>query len=131
MGEFPPRRAQRLVPAYEEFCHAGANWLEDYALFRALKTRYRGTCYLEWPAELVHRVPSALDQARRDLADEIDQIRLAQFLLSRQGARLKTYARAKGVRLIGDLPFFVSPDSRMCGPTQNCFYLTINAGRVS
>ena len=43
--------------------------------------------------------------------DEIDQVRLAQFLLFRQGIRLKEYARAKGVRLIGDLPFFVSPYS--------------------
>ena len=50
-------------------------------------------------------------QARRDLASQIDQVRFAQFLLFRQGARLKAHARAKGVRLIGDLPFFVSPDS--------------------
>lgn len=100
-----------LVSAYEEFCHSRANWLEDYALFRALKTKYNGTYYVEWPRELVQRVPSALAQARRDLASEIDQVRLAQFLLSRQAKRLKEYARAKDVRLIGDLPFFVSPDS--------------------
>jgi 4-alpha-glucanotransferase len=50
-------------------------------------------------------------QARRELATEIQQVRFAQFLLSRQGERLKNYAHAKGLRLIGDLPFFVSPDS--------------------
>ena len=99
------------MPAYEEFCQIRANWLEDYALFRALKVKYNGASYLEWPAELVQREPSALARARRDLANEIDQVRLAQFLLFRQGNRLKEYARAKGVRLIGDLPFFVSPDS--------------------
>jgi len=99
------------MPAYEQFCHSRANWLEDYALFRALKSRYNGAHYLEWPAEVVQRTPSALAQARRDLASKIDQVRFAQFLLFRQGNRLKEHARAKGVRLIGDLPFFVSPDS--------------------
>jgi 4-alpha-glucanotransferase len=100
-----------LMPAYEQFCQSRANWLEDYALFRALKARFQGACYLDWPADLVQRVPTALERARRDLANEIDQVRLAQFLLFRQGNRLKEYARAQGVRLIGDLPFFVSPDS--------------------
>ena len=100
-----------LTPAYEEFCHGRANWLEDYALFRALRAKYNAASYLEWPAELVQRVPSALAQARRYLASKIDQVRLAQFLLFRQGRRLKEYARTKGVGLIGDLPFFVSPDS--------------------
>jgi 4-alpha-glucanotransferase len=100
-----------LLPAYEEFCHIRAGWLDDYALFRALKAKYQGAYYLEWPKELVQRVPSALAQARRDLADRIDQVHLAQFLLFQQAERLKEYAAAKGVQLIGDLPFFVSPDS--------------------
>lgn len=101
---------QDLRPAYEEFCYSRASWLEDYALFRALKVKY-GANYVDWPEKFVHRMPSALAEARRDLANEIDQVRLAQFLLFRQANALKDYARAKGVRLIGDLPFFVSPNS--------------------
>jgi len=100
-----------LRPAYEQFCIEQAHWLEDYALFRALKARHLGVHYLKWPAELVRRDRAALAWARRDLADPIDQVRWAQFLLFRQGARLKERARARGLRLIGDLPFFVSPDS--------------------
>jgi 4-alpha-glucanotransferase len=100
-----------LRSAYEEFGRQRAGWLDDYALFRALKAKYNGAYYLEWPEEFVRRVPTALAQARRDLASLIDQVRFAQFLLFRQAKRLKDYARAKGVRLIGDLPFFVSPDS--------------------
>src|SRR6266496_1689693 len=96
---------------FEQFCHDQAHWVEDYALFRVLKAKYNGAYYLEWPTELVQRVPSALAQARTDLATEIDEVRFAQFLLFRQGDRLKRHASAKGVRLIGDLPFFVSPDS--------------------
>ena len=100
-----------LRPAYERFCQTHAPWLEDYALFRALKARYGGACYLEWPTELVRRTPVALAQARRELADTIELVRFAQFVLSRQAERLEQHAHDKGVQLIGDLPFFVSPDS--------------------
>jgi len=100
-----------LRPAFERFGQDQAHWLDDYALFHALKARYGGASYLQWPEELVRRTPAALDQARRDLASQVEQVRFAQFVLSRQGARLKAHARTKGVRLLGDLPFFVSPDS--------------------
>jgi 4-alpha-glucanotransferase len=100
-----------LHPGFECFGREQAHWLDDYALFTALKARYGGASYLEWPEELVRRTPAALDRARRDLASQIDLVRFGQFLLFRQGARLKIHARAKGVRLIGDLPFFVSQDS--------------------
>ena len=88
-------------------------WLPgcDCALFRALKIKYNSAHYLKWPKDLVQRVPSALGRARQSVAEKIDQIRFAQFLLFRQGNSVKDYARARGVRLIGDLPFFVSPDS--------------------
>jgi len=108
---FTKARSAELSITFEQFCHEQADWLEDYALFRALKIRYNGAYYLEWPTELIQRVPKALAQVRRELANQIDQVRFAQFLLFRQGERLKKHAKAKGVRLIGDLPFFVSPDS--------------------
>jgi 4-alpha-glucanotransferase len=100
-----------LRAAFEQFCHEQAHWLEDYALFRALKEKHNGAWYLEWPADLVRREPAALDRARRELRSEIKQVCFAQFLLFRQGERLMRYGKARGVRLIGDLPFFVSPDS--------------------
>jgi 4-alpha-glucanotransferase len=103
-------RPDLKVP-FEQFCQDHAYWLDDYALFRALKARYNGAHYIEWPVELVRRDAAALAQARRELADRIDAIRLAQFVVFRQEQRLKEYAHAKGGRLIGDLPFFVSPDS--------------------
>ena len=100
-----------LRPAFEQFRNDQEHWLEDYAFFRALKVRYGGTYYLEWPVELVHRQAAALDQVRRELKDQVDQVSFAQFLLFRQSERLKAHARSRGLRLIGDLPFFVSPDS--------------------
>jgi 4-alpha-glucanotransferase len=100
-----------LLPAYEEFCATQETWLEDYALFRALKNKFNGSYYLEWPEDLIQRKPAALATARSELAREIDRFRFEQFLLLRQADQVKEYAHAKGVRLIGDLPFFVSPDS--------------------
>jgi len=115
-----------LRPAYDEFCAQQEHWLEDYALFRVLKTKYHGAYYLEWPAELVERSPEALASARRELANEIDQVRFAQFLLFRQGDQLKEHAHSRGVRLIGDLPFFVSPDSSDVWANPELFLLDEN-----
>jgi 4-alpha-glucanotransferase len=100
-----------LQPAFEQFCQVQSHWLEDYALFRALRDKFGGAAYLTWPAELVDRKPEALDRARRELADRIRLVSFVQFLVSRQIERLKAYAQSKGVGLIGDLPFFVAPDS--------------------
>jgi 4-alpha-glucanotransferase len=100
-----------LGAAYDEFLSHQKHWLDDYALFEALKARFNGEYYLDWPEEFVQRRSDALNSARRELADRIDQVSFAQFLLFRQTDQLKEYAHSKGVRLIGDLPFFVSPDS--------------------
>lgn len=108
---FAAGRRNDLRPVYEQFCAARNSWLEDYALFRALKNKFGGSYYLQWPEDLVQRKPAALANARHELAAEIDKFRFEQFLLLRQADQLKEYAHAKGVGLIGDLPFFVSPDS--------------------
>ena len=110
-GNFSRGQRPDLGPAYEQFCNSQAHWLDDYALFRALKTTYNGAYYLDWPTELVRRAAGAMAQARRELEPEIQKVCFAQFLLFRQAGRLKEYASAKGLRTIGDLPFFVSPDS--------------------
>lgn len=102
---------KELTQDYENFCHRQAHWLEDYALFRALKQKFHGVSYLEWPAELVRRTPAVLAQARQELSPLMDKVRFAQFLIFGQAQRLKEYAHSQGVGLIGDLPFFVSPDS--------------------
>jgi 4-alpha-glucanotransferase len=112
-----------LQSDFERFCSEQAHWLDDYSLFRALKAHYRGADFLEWPKELVQRDPPALIRARRELADQTNQSRFAQFLLFRQGERLKDYAHSRGIRLIGDLPFFVSQDSSDVWANPECFQL--------
>jgi 4-alpha-glucanotransferase len=110
-GRFRAGVRPDLKSPFEVFCQRQAAWLEDYALFRALKERHGGVHYLQWPRELVERRPAALSAARRDAAAVVERIRFGQFLLFRQAAALKAHAWQRGIRLIGDLPFFVSPDS--------------------
>jgi 4-alpha-glucanotransferase len=111
---------------FERFCSEEAHWLDDYALFRAVKARLGGADFLDWPQDLLRRTPSALARARHDLADQINESRFGQFLLSRQGNRLKNYAHDRGVLLIGDLPFFVSLDSSDVWANPECFQLDAN-----
>src|SRR5262249_12632686 len=73
-----------LHSAYEQFRYDQAPWLDDYALFRALKARFDDAYYLEWPVEIVQRKPVALDRVRRELGREIGRVCFAQFLLFRQ-----------------------------------------------
>jgi len=100
-----------LIPAYDQFCHHEAHWLEDYALFRALKEKHHGAPYWDWPSQLVHRAPTELDRARRELSEQVGRVRFAQFMIFQQALRLKEHAHARGIHLIGDVPFFVSRDS--------------------
>jgi 4-alpha-glucanotransferase len=76
-----------------------------------LKIRHDGAHYLNWPEPLARRDPAALNAARRDLEDIIGLARFGQFLVAHQGDRLRDHAHSRGIHLIGDLPFFVSPDS--------------------
>jgi 4-alpha-glucanotransferase len=110
-AKFKAGACKDLRQDFDEFRSQQQHWLDDYALFEALKTRYHGEYYLNWPDELAERRSDALQKAREELGDKIDQVCFAQFLLFRQTDQLKEYARSKGIRLIGDLPFFVSPDS--------------------
>jgi 4-alpha-glucanotransferase len=110
-GNFAAGRRADLRLIFDEFCEREAHWLDDYALFQALKAKYNGIHYLEWPTELVERSRVALSTARKELAEPVAKVRFAQFLLCRQGSRLKEYANSKGLRLIGDLPFYVAGDS--------------------
>ncbi len=101
----------RDVPGdYADFC-AQNLWLEDYALFMALKDANGGRHWLDWPEPLRLRKKRALDKARRELAGELDFWKCVQYLFYRQWHALKTYANDKGVFIIGDLPIYVALDS--------------------
>ena len=100
-----------LRSAFETFAQREARWLEDYALFRALKDAHGGVAWNEWEQALVRRTPSALERAREQLREEVEAQMFYQFLFFRQWFALKSYANERGVRIVGDLPIFVAQDS--------------------
>lgn len=108
------RRAQGRFqpdPEYIRFRAESARWLEDYALFEALRAAHDGASWARWPEPLRDRDPSALARARRELASEIALVEFQQYLFARQWRRLRSYCRARDIRLIGDIPIFVAHDS--------------------
>ena len=113
----------RLRAACDEFRAAHACWLNDYALFVALKEAHRGRAWTRWSPPLRDRDPQALDEARRHLAEAITRTEVLQFLFARQWATLRVAARALGIRLIGDIPIFVAHDSADVWAHRELFHL--------
>ena len=97
--------------AFETFAEQNSSWLDDYALFCALKSAHRGNAWHEWDRPLVRREPAALARARVDLHERIEAHKFFQFLFFRQWFALKAYYNERGVSLIGDIPIFVAQDS--------------------
>ncbi len=108
---FKTGRRPDLRSAFEHFCETKGRVQEEPALFLALRAKYRGASFHDWPAALARREASALEHARCDQADAIDEFRFGQLLVLRQWQELKNYANERGVRLLGDLPIFVARDS--------------------
>ncbi len=101
----------RLVEEFQAFCERERAWLDDYALFASLKDAHGGRPWRRWPAPLRRRDPAALASARTLLVREIDFHQFRQWLFRRQWAELRTYARERGIAMIGDAPIFVALDS--------------------
>lgn len=108
---FQNQPAPALRGEFEQFCELSAWWLDDYALFRALKDAHDGRAWSDWDRELAERQPAALDTARTGLRDQIAAQKFFQFYFFRQWMALRDYCHERGVRIIGDLPIFVAHDS--------------------
>jgi 4-alpha-glucanotransferase len=100
-----------LTHEFDVFCTAHAPWLDDYALYRAIKASQGQRPWFEWPDELRCRHDDALAEATRDLADSIREQKFYQFLFYRQWMALRAHANGLGLKLIGDIPIFVALDS--------------------
>jgi 4-alpha-glucanotransferase len=101
----------RAAPRDAGFLEASAPWLADYALFEALTRSQAGAPFWSWPGGLRDREPGSLAGARTRLAAEIARVEAEQHAFYVQWSRLRDYAHSRGVRLLGDLPFYVAPSS--------------------
>ncbi|PYS78075.1 MAG: 4-alpha-glucanotransferase [Acidobacteria bacterium] len=96
---------------YEGFHGFASVWLDDYALFAALRDEHKGAGWNGWGAGLAKREPAAVEGARRGFAERIEAHRFFQYAFFQQWLKLKKYANERGVRVVGDMPIFVAHDS--------------------
>lgn len=94
-----------------EFCQLQAAWLDDYALFMAVKDAQGGSAWTQWDPPIALRQPEALQHWKKRLADEIACWKFWQFLFFKQWMALKQYCHARSIQIMGDIPIFVAGDS--------------------
>lgn len=110
----------------ERFRAEQSYWIEDFALFMALKEAHGGRAWSEWQAELVRRQPEALARWRKQLADEILFHVFLQQCFTAQWLDVKRYAAERGICIMGDMPIFVAYDSADVWSHPEMFYLDIH-----
>ncbi|MFQ5642626.1 MAG: 4-alpha-glucanotransferase [Thiogranum sp.] len=125
-ADLDAQRKVRLTAAYNGFQRKGsdderdafvafkkehARWLDDFALYRSIRTAQGERAWYDWPEVLRDRDSDALDSERKRLAAQVEQVRFEQFLFYRQWKQLRCYANDRGVLLFGDIPIFVAHDS--------------------
>ena len=96
--------------AFQAFCRENGWWLEDYALFMTLKEFFGGVSFRQWPEDIRMHWGFALDYYNRELYFDIEFQKYLQFQFDRQWSKLKAYANARHIQIVGDIPIYVSPD---------------------
>ncbi len=109
--------------AFRSFCYEQRDWLDDYALYCAIKQKHRGAAWYKWDAPLRNRQPKALREAAAQLAIAVRYHQFLQFLFSRQWHRLRKECHRRGVKLLGDIPIFVAHDSADVWANPELFWL--------
>lgn len=118
--------AQPNLNEFFEFIDANADWLEDYALFSALKDAHGGAVWQTWEKPLALRQSDAIEAAKVQYEEQIDFYRFEQFIFYKQWKAFRAKLDAANIRLIGDMPFYVAYDSADVWTNQNLFLLDKN-----
>jgi 4-alpha-glucanotransferase len=95
---------------FEKFC-AEEDWLNDFALYSIIKKQQGDRPWFQWPDEFKKRKAASLRKISREGADEIKKTKFLQFIFAKQWRRLKSHCNKKGIKILGDLPYYVSHDS--------------------
>ncbi|MEA5503499.1 4-alpha-glucanotransferase [Halotia wernerae UHCC 0503] len=113
------------------FCESKAYWLDNYALFMALKDSQNNASWYTWEPELAKRQPEALDQIQRQLSGEIFYYKFTQYEFFRQWSNVKSYANMRGIEIIGDIPIYVAHDSADVWANPDIFCLDEETGAAA
>jgi 4-alpha-glucanotransferase len=122
-NRFEHHASVQLHGELAKFEEEQASWLDDFALFMAIKEAYGGGSWVDWPAPLRAREPGELEKARKDLSVAIARQKFRQFLFFRQWNELRKHANALNIKIIGDIPIFVAHDSAEVWARPELFYL--------
>ena len=99
------------VAGYDNFCEENASWLDDHALYAALKGHFEQKAWFQWPDELARRAHAAIEEWRGKLAESVEKEKVLQFLAHRQWESLRRYCNERGISIMGDVPIYVDYDS--------------------
>ena len=115
-----------IYKQFDNFVKDNADWLEDYALFMALKSHFNNVSWGEWETDIKFRKPEAMSQYEEQLSDDIGYWKFIQFEFYRQWNALKQYANSNGIEIIGDIPIYMGYDSVDVWANQGEFQLDEN-----
>ena len=114
---------KKLKTGFERFCIQEHYWLDDYAVFQTIRKYHTGTVRRELPEKYRTRQPEIVEEIKKHRPEEVQQEKFIQYLFFSQWYQLKEYANSNGVQIIGDLPFYVGPDSADVWSRPNLFKL--------
>jgi 4-alpha-glucanotransferase len=124
--EFEENAGTENRAEFESFRQRHASWLDEFALFMALKEAHAQVIWTEWEPKLALREPAALERARRDLHDQIECNKFIQFAFEQQWCDLKAHCARNDIRIMGDLPIYVALDSADVWANRELFELSDN-----
>ena len=128
---FKTRASEIQQQKFTGFCATKAFWLDDYALFMALKDTQDNSSWYTWEPAIAKRQPEALERVQRQLTDEIFYYKFIQYEFFRQWSELKSYANLRGIEIIGDIPIYVAHDSADVWANPEIFCLDEQTGEVA
>ena len=117
------RFKKRIPSDFEAFCEEQAYWLDEYALFMAIKNANGGVSWMEWSDDIRFRKPAAMKKAKEECREDIAFYQMLQYLFFEQWKSLKAYANERGIQIIGDVPIYVALDSADVWANPKQFYL--------
>lgn len=97
--------------AFQGYCTANATWLNDWALYSVLRRKFNYASWNNWPSDVKHRDPAALDRLRQEHGEELATVQALQFAFNEQWRALREYSAARDICFIGDIAIFVNYDS--------------------
>ena len=114
----------RKIVDYDKFCSKNKSWLEDHAIFSALRRHFHNQPWNKWPVDIRERRKDSVISVKSQLAREVNREKFLQYVFFKQWHNLKKYCNERNIRLIGDIPFYVAYQSADVWVNREIFKLT-------